>query len=551
MRTRIYSILLGLTLLGAILSRCKNPLDDVQLAVDTNVFQYTTLVEVKSSAGTPIGSNATVTITGRDADKIYNLAGKKEFQVAGGLLGLGVSPNVTIADGTNLQFTVNVSAPGHLPIAIPVTIAKESKASIMDATMLNIANPPEGVKVETKTVPLATNGAVTTNTTLTTATNAEVTETVSVGLTAGTQFKDASGNTITGGNLSVSTVAANTGNNDALAIFPGGSLTLPEIKTNTGATVSGTLMPAALTEISMNAGNTAIRTFTQPVNIGLQLDPDFVNPVTGAKVKVGDVLEVYSFSASNNMWSYENQGTVANVGGKLTVNTSTTHLSWFMVGARLASCGAFGPSIQITAPWLTSGITHPIVYRTYSMFGSLRDKLLSSSAFTVTNGDLVRLPLALPSISVTLVAFDAAGNELYTAPFGSCITQINSILNISPIVSNNRVDMQLYVRCPGKTEPIALLPTFYLYYKETGAPQADYKLLGIVNKGNISTTLLNTSKRYDFKAIWNNTVKEVNNKAVQASNSTTVGDGSGENLGSSGRVNNLEMLIEKCNETGN
>ena len=59
---------------------CTNPMKDLDIKVQTNVFKYTAVVEVKSSAGLSL-DNATVTLRGKDADKIYNAEGKSSLKL--------------------------------------------------------------------------------------------------------------------------------------------------------------------------------------------------------------------------------------------------------------------------------------------------------------------------------------------------------------------------------------------------------------------------------------------------------------------------------------
>jgi hypothetical protein len=89
-----------------------------------------------------------------------------------------------------------------------------------------------------------------------------------------------------------------------------------------------------------------------------------------------------------------------------------------------------------------------------------------------------------------------------------------------------------------------------LYYKDAGAPTTTFKLLGTVTKGYISTSLLSTSKPYDFKAVWGSYVKLASNKTVSVDNAATVGDGTNEIIGTIAGATNLEMLKEVCKENG-
>jgi len=547
---RFYFPLFFLFISAGILTGYSDPLKDLDIRVDTNVFKYSAVVEVKSSTGEPL-SNATVTLRGQDADKIYNAEGKKSFTVSGGMILLNLDPKVVPQDGNPIKFNVDVAANNFMPVSIPVIISKENKSTMVSAIMINKNSLPQGMAVKTSAVSLGANGTTTAPVTINTNTGSGVTETVSIALPTGTQFKDASGNIISAGALSVSTLVANTSSNDVQELFPGGGLSLSEVKSASGGSTSGTFLPAALTEISMSAGNTPVKTFNQPIEVTLQLDQNYLNPVTNAVVKAGDQLQILSYSNDQGVWAQEGTGTVVNLAGKLALKLSTTHLTWFSAGSLVADCSNTY-QVKFAATWLSNGSTHPVGYKVFSVANGSKDKQLSAGTFTVTNGTEASIS-KLPSSAVIIAYYDIEGNELAAQSVQNpCnISGVQAVtLNTSPISGNPKVTMQLYVRCPKNTQAVTLLPTFYLYYKDAGAPASSFKMLGTVTKGYISTTLLSTSKNYDFKAVWGSYVKYASNKQVSQDNTATVGDGSGELIGTIAGATNLEMLKEVCSENG-
>ena len=76
-----------------------------------------------------------------------------------------------------------------------------------------------------------------------------------------------------------------------------------------------------------------------------------------------------------------------------------------------------------------------------------------------------------------------------------------------------------------KQGAIVTPPDFYLLYKPTGQPVANYAILGQVKNGGLTTTQLSATAAYDFKAVLNSNVKEVNNHTVAENTSAnqTVG----------------------------
>ncbi len=547
---KLFNRVLLLLLTVIYMQSCTKPLKDVNIVVDTNVFKHTAVIEVKSTSGQMI-NNATVTLSGPGAAEIYNADGLKSFKLAGGMILLALNPKVVPAEGTPVSFNVNIEAPDYLPVSVPVKIYRDQTTSLVTSTMINTKTLPEGVKIQNSAVPLAANGATTAPVTVSSTTGGGVTETVKIEMPAGTQFRDEQGNVIAATSLSVSTLVGNTSNDEVLRLFPGGGLSASEVKTSSGATTSGTLLPAALTEISMTANNTPVRNFSQPIELTMQLEPGYINPATGAVIKSGEQLQTYSYSTDKGVWEYESTGTVVVEDNKLVLKMTTTHLTWFIAGSYVESCSN-DYNISFSASWLANEITHPVTYRVFSVVNGLKDKELSSGKFTVTNGTEASIK-QLPSSAVIISFFDVDDNQLATQTVANpcaVTTRQTVTLATSPVSGNPKVTMQLYVRCPGYAQTVTLLPTFYLYYKEAGQSESAFKMVGTVTAGYISTNLLTVAKTYDFKAVWSTYVKYANGKTVQADNTATVGTGPGDIIGTKNGANNLQMLTEACAANG-
>ncbi|MBO9595199.1 MAG: hypothetical protein J7599_20005 [Niabella sp.] len=540
--------LMFLAVVGMIVA-CTNPFKDLEISVSSNVFKNVVNLEVGSSAGTSM-ENATVAITGPDADKIYNAEGKKLFKVTGGFLFLAVDPNVVVNEQAPLNINVAIAAANHLGVQIPVKITGSEKITMRKVVLLNTAAAAADMAIKNTSVALGANGTPASDVTVNIPPPAGASESATITIPAGTQFRDANNNVISGTDLKVSMVVPKTGSESLAEVFPGGTgLTQPAIQTASG-TSAGALLPGGMSEVSFSLNGTAITNFSKPVDLGISLDPDFVNPETGQKVKAGDKLSVFSFSSNNPIWKHEQEATVQSTGGKLSVNFSSTHATWFLAGNFVESCDN-ALKIKLTADWLKNGVTHPVTVKVFSSAGGNADKLLVQKSITATDGSELRFD-DLPQVAIIIKTFDADGNGLSETKLSDPCNGNQQIISLaaSPVAGNPKTTMQLYVRCPNQAQRVNVLPTFYLYYKIHG--QTGYKLLGIVTNGYISTTLLDPGKKYDFRAVWGSTVKEVNDVAVKVDNTATVGDNAagGEILGTKAGATNLELLKEKCKEAG-
>src|SRR5690606_13947288 len=170
-----------------------------------------------------------------------------------------------------------------------------------------------------------------------------------------------------------------------------------------------------------------------------------------------------------------------------------------------------------------------------------------SGDYSITRGDSIIALMNLPVSGVKLVIRKGNGDILAESALADC-GQTTAIQLPNPSDPTGTTStLQLYVRCPGQTSVITLLPTFQMFYRESGT--TEFKYLGSVSNGYLRTTLLKTDgTKYDFKAIWNERVKIVGNHTIKVDNTDTVGEAPGDILGDHTPLTNLAILTEECNK---
>lgn len=542
MKQKLYTTLL---LISITLLHCTNPLQDVEIQVSTDIIHYSALLEVQDGKGNPV-NDVTVNITGQDADDIYNLAGNKTFLLQGGIIGVGVHPHRDPRPDAPVKFNIELTGTGYLTQNIPVTMVNGRLQQVIKADVLRISDAPAGVAIATPKAALqgGTNAA---EIKLETPVQNQTAEITTISLPAGTRFQNAEGNPISGSQLSAVIAHVDPAKEDAMNIFPGGSLIVDNVEIPGQGLQTGTFNPAGLVNIDMTVGGSEVKHFTQPITVAIQIDPSFTNLATGGPIRPGDVLGVYSYETGAAQWKYEGNANVQIVNGKPTVSIQTTHLTWFMVGNFVESCDGT-QSLVLSGSWLTPGIKYPM-----TIDAMVAGRVVGTVQADITTKNNTVSMTNLPTEGVTIRVKNQNDEILAYKGIPDGCSGTNGITLNRPSVVNKTVTMQLYVRCPNNVAVIGVLPTFYLYYRVT-KPTADvsgYKLLGVVEKGFISTTALTPGTVvYDFKAVWGDNVKYSHKKTVAADNSAVVGDGSGEIIGEIDPQNNLEMLKEKCKEFG-
>lgn len=530
---RLTQYILTLALMGGVLS-CQNPLKDFNLLISSEVIAHYVKMEVLTTEGQAV--NATVKLAAGDIQDIYNENGFKDFKLVSNLVAFGLDPkrNPTVADP--VRFKVEVSAAGYITQLVDVTITDKNDGYFR----IRLAKPttvPDGAAAVTKTVAINADGS------LPTAANVVVDNadgpSMTLNIPAGTQFLDANGKVITGGALTVKAVAFDPSDPDAATLFPGGRLQADGVVMPGGGTSSGTFNAGGSTTIEMVIDGVPIRKFSKPIAVGVELSNDFVLS-SGAAPVAGGPIAVFSNSPSSPGWRHETQSTIKKVGNDLTVEFSVDHLTTFVVGEFVTSCAPVS-EIEFSADWITGGITHIVLVEAVK-----NNKVIASRTFSVSTSNKSVTLDYLPADGVTIVVRRTTGDHgiIVQAPLAACGSKTAFTLpNPNPVIQP-KVTLQLYVRCPDKPE-ITLTPNFDLYYRLAG--KGNFELLGEVKEGLISTDLLKSDgTKYDFRAVWKGRTKTVNNKAVDADNSGTVGTKPGDIIGVKAGATNLAILTEEC-----
>ncbi|KLT65482.1 hypothetical protein [Pedobacter sp. BMA] len=93
------------------------------------------------------------------------------------------------------------------------------------------------------------------------------------------------------------------------------------------------------------------------------------------------------------------------------------------------------------------------------------------------------------------------------------------IVTPPPPVYNN-TSLTFTGRCPSRTD-IEIRPSVYIYFKKTGSLDA-FQYLGYMDKGNITTNLLQLNETYDFQIVYGGDTYKVNQKIEQTSYNLTI-----------------------------
>lgn len=468
---------------------CKKPTEDINLLVNTSTLSKApTLVQfvnANAASGTALPSNFTIKITGTDAKLVQVDGGGTNFTVTNGILPLSLTKQANPSPGNPVTYTIYAEVPGFLPVAKTITVTGNSSSAPV-IPLVEYAKPAQGTATVTKQTEL--NAGVTTATTVaTTTTNATTTENSVISIPAGTQMLDAGGAAINSAQLNVNAVYFSTGNKASLNAFPGGFNVTNAVGPNGQAISSGTtFVTAGMLSINVNAGSTAVKAFSKPVTLTMEINDKLVNPQTHQLVKVGDVIPVWSLNEQTGQWKYESTTTISrNNSGKLSVSFPITHLSGWSANWYGATCPSPLTVKVHTAQELNGDFLLSLTTANEQEVSSTSVTQLKEGFSTVLNdcpadaGDL------------KIVVYSRNGSTLTklgeTASFSPCGQgSVDVTLNTQPAVDYIKTTIHMTAKC--STQQIVAYPSAWLTLRDatTGENTNVYMSDGIASANLIN-----------------------------------------------------------------
>lgn len=412
---------------------CKNPAEDVQIIVNTDIFKSPTLIQFVNAKKGAVGpQDFTVQITGPNADLVRTSTGGKVFKATSGLLNLLLDRSANPSVASPVKFTVVANATGFAPVFQDVVITSATEPSLYKVTVAEYASPAVGSSAVVDTKALS-NGTAGSDITITTPTNAGIAQKTDITVPIGTGFLDASGVSIGGGQLEARIVFAGTATNGTTPVAPGGNFGSNVIGANGQAIVGGlNFYPAGSVSIDMFAGSKEVKSFTKPVIVDMEVNANMINPTTSQAIKAGETIPMWSLNDETGQWKAEGNATfVLNGAGKLVARMSITHLSGYMP--------AFGYTFTDPFPFCNTTI---IVNKPASK---------SSEVFAVSGlgspspVNLVRFAAGETTKTVTVLSGKYASGAITITPF------VLSIGTASAYVSNTLTSPVLNSFCGATT----------------------------------------------------------------------------------------------------
>lgn len=123
---------------------CKKPTENIKLVVDTDILKYTAFIRVTDAANGTIPANAQITVSGPAAVNIYELSGKKNFNLVQGVVTIGLGPTVAPTATTPVSCTATITATGYVTTTKQITFTADKNQQVVNIQIAKVGSttPP-------------------------------------------------------------------------------------------------------------------------------------------------------------------------------------------------------------------------------------------------------------------------------------------------------------------------------------------------------------------------------------------------------------------------
>ena len=445
-----------------VLYACKNPGEDVTIHINTDVLKSPMAVQfvnaVKGASNQP--DDFPVTIAGKDADKVVTINNKTDFKATDGRIFLALKKGVVATAAAPIIFTVAAEVPGFTPATKTFRITGDEPNAVV-VPLVEYANPAPGTTAKVQQNPL--NGGINASAiVIETPATSGMAERASITIAAGTRFLDAAGNPINASTLESRIVQYGTESLESLEAFPGGFNAINVIGEN-GQPIEGGIafVTAGFIAIDLYAGGTEVKSFSQPLQVRMDINKNVQNPMTGALVKAGDVVPVWSLDDKIGQWKFEANATVsADAQGNLSAGFAASHLSYWNFDWGIQYCNnQFKLSLkaQDAAP------------ASYIVTVQAENGYHTSATVSISNGQ-ADLFQRLPNTRLKFVVYNTSYNKLAETDYIDACAAGQAELNIpaGAAVDLVNVNIKLQGTCPNK--PVNENITTWVLLREKNSP---------------------------------------------------------------------------------
>ncbi len=254
------------------------------------------------------------------------------------VVAVGFDRNIIPTAAKPIRFTIVAKAPGFVTTSYAVEIADTGFVRF-SISMVELASPPQGIGVVTgSTNQTATGTALPLS--METVSTTDKPEKVRLNIPASTIMYDEALNPVLGA-VTVNVAQFDPRNETALSAFPGGLQPHTAVDRNGQPMGPISFVTAGLVNIKMATPSKVVKSFSQPVDVAIEVNDALINPISGQPVQPGQQVPLWSLDDDTGVWTLEDTLTfVRNTSsGKLEAKFGITHLSSYNLDWYGARCG--------------------------------------------------------------------------------------------------------------------------------------------------------------------------------------------------------------------
>ena len=497
MSNRLFLFVLSCLLIaGCDLSGPQDAIEEFELIIGLEPINTVVSGQIVDAAtGELVDEEVTVHFTGQNSDAVIDVYSDPMSQqtVEGGLISFGIKNSIVPSESSPVRFTVAAEAPGYLEGSETVVL-RSTDGEQFTLHIVDEDNPPEGSSSTQDAGGQAdSQGSFSSTIEVETPEEEQSRGKASVKVNQGTVASDASGNPLTG-QLTTKLTYFNSKSERAMKALPGGVDSGPNGKP---------LVTAGFASINIEDQNgKKAKTFSNPIDIGLQVPADMTNPETGQQVQSGETIGVYSYEPGDGQWVSEGEVTLGEEqpDGTFKITHAADHLSYYSLGFTGVNSCATGATINVNR----NGNTGPLDVNV-SGEGISKDYTVTSGNSSVTLQDApamsVQASITVPGGTSTQTIDLCSGSYTFSLP-----EPPNELLdvtfNLVPVCSN-----------PDEGVRVESIPSFVVYYRKTDAQGVSWSRGGKVEwtfndetknleKGTLKIDGLEENVTYTFKTTY-------------------------------------------------
>lgn len=475
-------ILFALTCMTLFALSCdfKGITEDVDIVIANNVLTQEALisiVDITNPQNIEGSDKLKVELIGTDANKFVTDAGENssKLKVVDGNISLAVNPNY--ASSEPLKVLLKISGDDYLTTTIPLVMFPEDSLVTRSINIVNKSNTVQGIDFIEDTKTLSGN-TLTTEHKITT-TNIKATTKTEVKIESGTVFQDANGQNINGGTLKSEVAHFSLDTPESLGSFPGGLTPNSVIGEDGNEIEDSAFLSAGFTSVDMFVDGKEVKKFSKPIEIGIEIPSNYINPETGSNIAIGDKIPIWSYD--DGQWGYHKVGTVSmGTGNNYKIVFTTTHLSWYNLDFHYWGVCDYGRKLTVSIPKVPS-LSADELNLSYELVYASNDQVIRSRTMKVSKTrDNATGFKNTPNQSLKIKLYSGTYSNkvlLYTsAPFNGCdsntvtISDPNVFSSIPAPPQIKTVRIQFKAKCGDKTlNPYLRLYRYdsYTYYGRT------------------------------------------------------------------------------------